>query len=316
MSKDMPTRNAYGEALVELGKENEDIVVLDADLHGSTRTGYFAKEFPDRFLQMGIAEQNMVGAAAGLASCGKIPFASTFAVFGSCRVADQIRNSIAYPQLNVKIAVTHAGVTVGPDGATHQSVEDLSVIRAIPNMTVIVPADYVEAKAATKAVAQYEGPVYLRLGRVGMPGVFAEEDYKFEWGKVKTVKEGSDVTIFANGVMLAQAVEAGEELAQEGINAEIVNVHTIKPLDVEGVIALAKKTGAVVTAEEHNIYGGLGSAIAEALVENHPVPMKRVGIKDTFGKSGAPKELLKEFGLTSKEIIEAVKAVVSKTSDE
>ncbi|AGB42097.1 transketolase, alpha subunit [Halobacteroides halobius DSM 5150] len=312
MTEEIPTRNAYGEALVELGAKNEDVVVLDADLAGSTRTTYFAEEYEDRFFQVGIAEQNMMGMAAGLATCGKVAFASTFAVFGSARVADQIRNSIAYPNLNVKIAVTHAGITVGPDGATHQSVEDLSILRAIPNMTVIVPADYTEAKAATKAAAEYDGPVYLRFGRVGTPVVFAEEDYKFEWGKVNVVEEGSDVTIFAAGMMLAKALEAKEELAQEDISAEVVNVHTIKPLDVEGVVASAKKTGAVVTAEEHNIYGGLGSAIAEAVAENYPVPVKRVGVKDTFGKSGAPKELIEEFDLTAEEIVKNVKEVIKK----
>ncbi|MCK8828123.1 transketolase family protein [Natroniella acetigena] len=312
MPEEIPTRNAYGEALVELGQEKEDIVVLDADLSGSTRTGYFEEEFPDRFFQMGIAEQNLMGTAAGLATCGKIPFASTFAVFGSARVADQLRNSIAYPELNVKIAVTHAGVTVGPDGATHQSVEDLSIVRGIPNLTVIVPADYVEAKAVTKAAAEHHGPVYLRFGRVGTPAVFSEDDYQFEWGQVQVVEEGSDITIFATGIMLAQALTAREELMKEGIEAEVVNVHTIKPLDVAGVINSIKKTGAAVTAEEHNIYGGLGSAIAEAVSENHPVRLKRVGIEDRFGKSGEPKELLKEYGLTEQEIITAVKEVLDK----
>ncbi|GAB6100085.1 transketolase family protein [Halanaerocella petrolearia] len=310
MTEEIPTRNAYGEALVELGAENEDVVVLDADLSGSTRTAYFAEDYEGRFFQVGISEQNMMGMAAGLASAGKTPFASTFAVFGSARVGDQIRNSIAYPNLNVKIAVTHAGITVGPDGATHQAIEDISIVRGIPNMTVIVPADYTEAKAATKAAANYDGPVYLRFGRVGTPVVFDEETYEFEWGKVNTVKEGSDVTIFATGMMLAEAIEAREELANEDISAEVVNVHTIKPLDVEGVIESAKKTGAVVTAEEHNIYGGLGSAISEALSENHPVPLKRVGVEDTFGKSGAPKELMKEFELTADKIIKQVKEVI------
>ncbi|MCK8815998.1 transketolase family protein [Natroniella sulfidigena] len=312
MTEEIPTRNAYGEALVELGHKREDIVVLDADLSGSTRTGYFEEEFPDRFFQMGIAEQNMMGTAAGLATCGKIPFASTFAVFGSARVADQLRNSIAYPELNVKIAVTHAGITVGPDGATHQAIEDLSIVRGIPNLTVIVPADYAEAKAATKAAAEHQGPVYLRFGRVGTPTVFAEDDYQFEWGQVKVVEEGSDITIFATGIMLAQALAAREELLKEGIEAEVVNVHTIKPLDIAGVINSVKKTGAAVTAEEHNIYGGLGSAIAEAISEEHPVRLKRVGVEDRFGKSGEPKKLLKEYGLTAQEIITAVKEVLAR----
>ncbi|GAB6138192.1 transketolase family protein [Halanaerobaculum tunisiense] len=312
MTEEIPTRNAYGDALVELGADNDDVVVLDADLSGSTRTAYFKEDYEDRFFQVGISEQNMMGMAAGLASCGKVPFASTFAVFGSARVGDQIRNSIAYPNLNVKIAVTHAGVTVGPDGATHQAIEDISILRGIPNMTVIVPADYTEAKAATKAAAEYDGPVYLRFGRVGTPVVFDEADYKFEWGKVNVVHEGSDVTIFATGMMLAEAIKAQEELVTEDISAEVVNVHTIKPLDVEGVISSVAKTGAAVTAEEHNIYGGLGSAVSEAIVENHPVPLQRVGVEDTFGKSGPPKELMKEFGLTAEEIVAQAKEVVKK----
>ncbi|MBM7624162.1 transketolase family protein [Sporohalobacter salinus] len=312
MSEKIATRDAYGETLLELGKENEDIVVFDADVGSSTRVKHFAAEFPDRFFQMGIAEQNMVGAAAGMATCGKIPFVSTFAVFGSARVADQIRNSIAYPELNVKLAVTHAGITVGEDGATHQAVEDIGIMRSIPEMTVIVPGDAVEAKKVVRAAADYDGPVYMRFTRGGVPVVFDEEEYEFEWGKVMSVREGSDVTIFATGVMVGEALDAANRLAQKGIEAEVVNVHTIKPIDVEGVVAAAKKTGAVVTAEEHNIYNGLGSAVAEVLGENSPLPMQRVGIKDTFGRSGGPEELMDHFEISSEDVIAAVEDVIDK----
>jgi transketolase len=310
MSEKIATRDAYGEALLELGEENEDIVVFDADVGSSTRVKHFAAEFPERFFQMGIAEQNMVGTAAGMATTGKIPFVSTFAVFGSARVADQIRNSIAYPDLNVKIAVTHAGITVGEDGATHQAVEDIGIIRSIPNMTVIVPGDAVEAKAVVRAAVDYDGPVYMRFTRGGVPVVFDEENYEFQWGKVMPVREGSDVTIFATGVMVGEALDAANRLAEEGIEVEVINVHTIKPIDVEGVVASAQKTGAVVTAEEHNIYGGLGSAIAEVLGENYPVPMQRVGIKDTFGRSGGPEELMDYFEISADHVLDAVKEVL------
>ncbi|ADL11833.1 transketolase family protein [Acetohalobium arabaticum] len=312
MSEKIATRDAYGETLLELGTENEDIVVFDADVGSSTRVKHFAAEFPERFFQMGIAEQNMIGTAAGMATCGKIPFVSTFAVFGSARVADQIRNSIAYPELNVKIAVTHAGITVGADGATHQAIEDIGIMRSIPKMTVIVPGDAVEAKQVVRAAADYDGPVYMRFTRGGVPVVFDEEEYEFEWGKVMPVREGSDVTIFATGVMVGEALEAADTLAQEGIEAEVVNVHTIKPIDVEGVVAAAEKTGAVVTAEEHNIYNGLGSAVAEVLGENSPLPMQRVGIKDTFGRSGGPEELMDHFEISSEDVIGAVKDVMNK----
>jgi len=312
MSEKIATRDAYGEALLELGEKNEDIVVFDADVGSSTRVKHFAGKFPERFFQMGIAEQNMVGTAAGMATCGKIPFVSTFAVFGTARVADQVRNSIAYPNLNVKIAVTHAGITVGEDGATHQAIEDIGIMRSIPNMTVIVPGDAVEAKEVVKAAAEYDGPVFMRFTRGGVPVVFDEEEYEFKWGKVMPIKEGSDLTIFATGVMVGEALDAANRLKEEGIEAEVVNVHTIKPIDVEGVVASAKKTGAVVTAEEHNIYGGLGSAIAEVLGENHPVPMKRVGVKDTFGRSGGPEELMDYFEISAEHVMSAAKEVLKR----
>ncbi|AZR72200.1 transketolase [Anoxybacter fermentans] len=305
------TRDGFGDGIVEAGRKNSNIVVLDADVGSSTRVKKFMEEFPERFLEMGIAEANMIGVAAGLATCGKIPFASTFAVFASARVADQLRNSIAYPKLNVKIAATHAGITVGPDGATHQAVEDIAILRSIPNFTVIVPCDYYEAKEAVKAAAEYDGPVYLRFTRGAVPFVF-DENYKFEWGKVVPLRDGQDVTIFATGVMVDQALKAAQILEKEGISAHVVNVHTIKPLDVEGVVEAAQKTGAVVTAEEHNIYGGLGSAIAEVLVENAPMPMQRVGIKDTFGESGKPDELMKKYGLLDVNIVDAVHTVLKR----
>ncbi|MCK4259712.1 MAG: transketolase family protein [Halanaerobiales bacterium] len=305
------TRDGFGVGIVEAGHKNKNIVVLDADVGSSTRANKFEAEFPERFFEMGIAEANMVGVAAGMASCGKVPFAGTFAVFASSRIADQLRNSVAYPKLNVKIFATHAGITVGPDGATHQSVEDLSILRAIPNFTVIVPGDFYEAREAVKAAAEFDGPVYLRLTRGAVPFVF-DEDYQFQWGKVVPIREGKDVTIFATGVMVGEALKAAEALETEGISAHVVNVHTIKPLDVEGVVNAAQKTGAVVTAEEHNILGGLGSAIAEVLVENAPMPMKRVGINDTFGESGEPDELMEKYGLLDANIIEAVKSVLER----
>lgn len=305
------TRDAYGKALVALGAENKNIVVLDADLSKSTKTADFAKQYPERFFNMGIAEANLLGTAAGLAAAGKIPFASTFAVFATGRAFEQIRNSIAYPKLNVKIAATHAGVTVGEDGGSHQAIEDVAIMRALPNMTVIVPADGEETRQAISAAAEYKGPVYIRMGRLDVPLLF-DENYSFEIGKANVVREGSDVVVFANGVMVAAALEAAEDLAQEGIQCAVVNVASVKPLDVETVVSYAKKTGAVVTAEEHNIIGGLGSAIAEALAENAPTPMVRVGIKDTFGESGRPMELLEKYGLTKKEVIEAAKTAISK----
>lgn len=305
------TRDAYGKALVALGTENQDIVVLDADLSKSTKTADFSKQYPERFFNMGIAEANLIGTAAGFAAAGKIPFASTFAVFATGRAFEQIRNSVAYPKLNVKIAATHAGVTVGEDGGSHQAIEDVAIMRALPNMTVLVPADGEETRQVIYAAAQYKGPVYIRMGRLDVPLLF-DENYKFEIGKANVVREGSDVVIFANGLMVAAALEAAQEIEQEGIQVAVVNVASVKPLDAETIIAYAKKTGAVVTAEEHNIIGGLGSAVAEVLGENAPTPMVRVGVKDTFGESGRPLELLEKYGLTKKEVLEAVRVVIER----
>ena len=305
------TRDAYGEALAELGAVNENIVVLEADLSKSTKTSDFKKVYPERHFNMGIAEQNMLGVAAGFAAAGKIPFASSFAVFATGRAYDQIRNSIAYPNLNVKIAATHAGLTVGEDGGSHQMLEDIALMRALPNMTVIVPADGIETKQAIKAAAEYEGPVYIRMGRPKVPVLF-DENYTFEIGKGVVLKEGTDVTLVGTGIMVSKAVEAAELLAAEGISAAVVNISTIKPLDAELIIAQAQKTGAIVTCEEHNIYGGLGSAVAEVLVENCPVPMARVGVADKFGESGLPDELLEKYGLTAANIAAQAKAVIAK----
>jgi transketolase len=305
------TRDAYGEALAELGAVNENIVVLEADLSKSTKTSDFKKVYPERFFNMGIAEQNMIGTAAGFAAAGKTPFASTFAVFAAGRAYDQIRNSIAYPNLNVKIAATHAGLTVGEDGGSHQMLEDIALMRALPNMTVIVPADGIETKQVIKAAAELEGPVYIRLGRPKVPVLFGD-DYKFEIGKGVVLKEGTDVTLIGTGIMVSKAMEAAELLASEGISAAVVNISTIKPLDAELIIAQAQKTGAVVTCEEHTICGGLGSAVAEVLVENCPVPMARVGVEDKFGESGLPDELLEKYGLSAYNIAAKAKAVIAK----
>ncbi|MBQ1219897.1 MAG: transketolase family protein [Peptococcaceae bacterium] len=305
------TRDAYGEALAELGAVNENIVVLEADLSKSTKTSDFKKVYPERFFNMGIAEQNMIGTAAGFAAAGKTPFASTFAVFAAGRAYDQIRNSIAYPNLNVKIAATHAGLTVGEDGGSHQMLEDIALMRALPNMTVIVPADGIETKQVIKAAAELEGPVYIRLGRPKVPVLFGD-DYKFEIGKGVVLKEGTDVTLIGTGIMVSKAMEAAELLASEGISAAVVNISTIKPLDAELIIAQAQKTGAVVTCEEHTICGGLGSAVAEVLVENCPVPMARVGVEDKFGESGLPDELLEKYGLSASNIAAKAKAVIAK----
>ena len=307
MSK-IATRDAYGQALAELGAENENIVVLDADLSKSTKTNDFKKVFPERFFNMGIAEQNLLGTAAGFAATGKIPFASSFAVFAVGRAYDQIRNSIAYPRLNVKIAATHAGLTVGEDGGSHQMLEDLALMRALPNMTVLVPADAVETKQAIRTAAEYDGPVYIRLGRPKVPVLF-DDSYSFQIGKGVVLQEGTDVAIMATGIMVSKAVEAAEQLQQEGISAAVVNISTVKPLDQELVIEMAQKTGAIVTCEEHNIFGGLGSAVAEVLVEHCPVPMQRIGVEDHFGESGLPDELLEKYGLTAAHIVEAAKAV-------
>ncbi|HWQ88723.1 MAG TPA: transketolase family protein [Desulfitobacteriaceae bacterium] len=311
MAEKEATRNAYGKALVALGAENPDIVVLDADLSKSTKTVDFAKQYPQRFFNMGVAEQNLMGTAAGLAAAGKIPFASTFAIFATGRAFEQIRNSIAYPQLNVKIAATHAGITVGEDGGSHQAVEDIAVMRAVPNMTVLVPADGEETRQIIRAAASYQGPVYIRMGRLDVPSLF-DGNYHFEIGKANILREGTDAVIMANGIMVALALEAAEELAQAGISVGVVNVASVKPLDVETIVRTAQQSKAVVSAEEHNIMGGLGSALAEVLAENAPVPMVRVGIKDVFGESGRPQELLEKFGLTREALIAAVHEVIAK----
>lgn len=302
------TREAYGEALVELGEKIKDLVVLDADLSKSTKTSVFAKKFPERFFNMGIAEQNLMGVAAGLATCGKIPFASTFAVFATGRAFEQIRNSICYPNLNVKIAASHAGITVGEDGATHQSIEDIALMRALPNMVVINPADAVETKKAVFAAAMHKGPVYIRLGRHPVDVIF-DESYEFQLGKGVVLKEGEDIAIIATGIMVGEALKAYEELKKENINAMVVNIHTIKPIDKDVILKTAN-CKAVITVEEHTIYGGLGSAVAEVLSEEKPVLLKRIGIEDTFGESGKPEELLKMYGLTADRIVsEAIKVL-------
>lgn len=311
MTKKIATREAYGQELVRLGADNKDVVVLDADLSKSTKTHDFMKNYPDRFFNMGIAEGNMMATAAGLAAVGKIPFASTFAVFATGRAFEQIRNSICYPRLNVKIAATHAGVTVGEDGGSHQSIEDIAIMRSLPGMTVFVPADAVETAAAIRAAAEIKGPVYIRLGRSGVPVLHGEE-FNFIPGEAVTLREGSDVALIATGIMVSAALEAAETLAAEGISAMVLDVHTIKPLDIFAIVEAARKCGAVVTAEEHSIIGGLGSAVAETLSEHQPVPLQRVGVRDTFGESGKPAELLQHFGLTATNIAEAARKVVSK----
>lgn len=311
MAEKIATREAYGAALAEFG-EKYNFVVLDADLSKSTKTDTFKKKFPDRFFNMGIAEANMMSTAAGIASCGKTVFASTFAMFAAGRAFEQIRNSIGYTGLNVKIGATHAGISVGEDGATHQCIEDLALMRAIPGMTVISPADAVESRAAVHAAILHDGPVYLRFGRLAVPVIFDTATYKFELGKGIVLSEGEDVTLVATGLLLHEAIRAAEILKEEGISAEIINIHTIKPFDVELLASSARKTGAVVTCEEHNIIGGLGSATAEALCENCPVPMTRIGIKDKFGKSGKPAPLLKMYELTADDIARAAKEVIKK----
>lgn len=311
MADKIATRDAYGKALVNLGSENPNVVVLDADLSKSTKTADFGKEYPERFFNMGIAESNLLGTAAGLAAAGKIPFASTFAIFAVGRAFEQIRNSIAYPKLNVKIAATHAGITVGEDGGSHQAIEDVAIMRAVPNMVVLVPADGEETRQVILAAAKYNGPVYIRMGRLAVPLLFGE-DYRFEIGKANVLKEGNDVAIMANGVMVSMALEAAAELAAEGISVSVVNVASVKPLDEETIVRVAQQAKAVVTAEEHNIIGGLGSAVAEVLSEKMPTPMVRIGLKDTFGESGAPQELLDKYGLTKVDIVKAVHEVLAK----
>lgn len=306
------TRDVYGQTLLEIGRANPNIVVLDADLSVSTKTVIFAKEFPDRFFDMGIAEQDMISTAAGLATCGKTVFASTFAVFGSGRAWDQVRMSVAYTRQNVKIVVTHGGITTGEDGASHQANEDLAIMRAIPNMTVIVPADGYEAANVIRAAAKMHGPAYIRMSRAKTPLVYANEDYGYQIGKGVVLRAGNDVTIFACGIMVSMALEAAEELASKGIDCRVVNLHTIKPLDKQLVVKCAEETGAVVTAEEHSIIGGLGSAVAEITSENCAVPLARVGVRDTFGESGLPDELLVKYGLTKDDIMHAVRSVLKR----
>jgi len=311
MGNKIATREAYGKALAKLSNINENIVVLDADLSKSTKTADFKAVSPERFINMGIAEANMMGVAAGLSTCGKIPFASTFAMFAAGRAFEQIRNSICYPKLNVKVCATHAGLTVGEDGATHQSIEDISLMRSIPNMTVINPADAVETEAAILAVAEYNGPCYVRLGRLPVSVINDLDSYKFEIGKGVTLADGNDITIVATGMMVELALEAKDELAKDGINARVINIHTIKPIDKDLLIKAAKETGAIVTAEEHSVIGGLGSTVAEVVTEECPVPVLKVGIKDTFGESGKPNELLKVYGLTTEAIVERSKKAIS-----
>ena len=300
------TRESYGEKLAELGESNKDIVVLDADLSGATKTSVFAKKFPERFFDMGISEQDMISTAAGLSTFGKIPFASTFAMFASGRAYDQIRNSIAYPKLNVKICATHSGITVGEDGATHQMLEDLGMMRGIPNMTVLCTSDDIQTKWAVEEISKLNGPVYLRLCRLATPLIY-NETQKFELGKGIQIGEGKDATVFATGVVVAEAIKAKEELEKEGINIRVVDVHTIKPIDKELIIKCAQETKKLISIEDHSTIGGLGSSIAEVLSENYPAKLIRMGIKDRFGKSGPAKELLKYFELTAEDIIRTVK---------
>lgn len=310
MAEKIATREAYGNALAELG-DKYDFVVLDADLAAATKTGVFKKKFPARFFDCGIAEGNMMSVAAGIATTGKVVFASTFAMFAAGRAFEQIRNSIGYPHLNVKIGATHAGITVGEDGATHQCLEDLATMRSIPGMAIVNPADATEARAAVEWAINYKGPVYLRFGRMAVPVLFDQANYKFEFGKAKTLAEGKDVTIFATGIMVEMALAARELLKNEGITARVVNIHTIKPIDREAIIAAAKETGAIVTAEEHNIIGGLGSAVAEVVCETRPVPVTRVGTEDTFGRSGKVPPLLELYGLTAANIAAKAKAAIA-----
>ena len=305
------TRDAYGKALVELGEKNPNVVVLDADLAAATKTGAFKKAFPERFFDTGIAEGNMMGVAGGLATTGYTVFASSFAMFSAGRAFEQVRNTIGYPHLNVKIGATHAGISVGEDGASHQCCEDIALMRSIPGMVIINPADDIEARAAVFAAAEHDGPVYMRFGRLAVPRVF-DEDYKFEIGKAVTLKEGTDVTIIATGLMVNEAVEASKVLEAEGISVELINMHTIKPLDKAAVVAAAKKTGCIVTAEEHNVIGGLGDAVCDAVCEEYPVPVVKVGVEDTFGKSGPAVELLHIFGLDADNIVAKAKIAISK----
>ncbi len=304
------TREGYGDGLVEAGQEFDNLVVLDADLAEATKTCVFKKAFPDRHIDCGIAESNMMGVAAGLAATGKVPFASSFAMFTAGRAFEQVRNSIGYPHLNVKIGATHAGISVGEDGATHQCNEDIALMRTIPGMVIINPSDYVEAKEAVKAVCKYDGPCYLRFGRLAVPVINDREDYKFEIGKAVTLREGKDVTVIASGLTVSASLEAAELLAKDGIEAKVINMHTIKPIDAEAVIEAAKQTGKVVTVEEHSVIGGLGSAVCDVLAENYPVKVKKIGINDKFGESGPAAELVKKYGLDGESIYKTVKEFV------
>ena len=308
--KKIATRESYGNALVELGAEHDNLIVLDADLAAATKTGVFKKAYPDRHIDCGIAECNMMGIAAGLSTTGIVPFASTFAMFAAGRAFEQVRNSIGYPHLNVKIGATHAGISVGEDGATHQCNEDIALMRTIPGMVILNPADDVEAKACVKAAYEYNGPVYLRFGRLAVPVINDRPDYKFELGKGVVLREGKDVTIVATGLCVSSALEAAEKLAADGIDAKIINIHTIKPLDEELIVAAAKETGKVVTVEEHSIIGGLGSAVCEVLCEKAPAKVLRIGVNDTFGESGPAPELIAKYGLDAESIYKKVKAFV------
>lgn len=308
--KKVATRDSYGNALVELGKEHDDLIVLDADLAGATKTGVFKKAFPERHWDIGIAEANMTGIAAGVAACGKVPFISSFAMFAAGRAYEQVRNSIGYPKLNVKIGATHGGISVGEDGATHQCLEDFALMRVIPGMVVASPSDDIEAKAMVAAAYEHQGPVYMRFGRLAVPVINDRPDYKFELGKGIVLREGKDLTIIANGLCVAPALEAAEKLAADGIDAKVINIHTIKPLDENLVVAAAKETGKVVTVEEHSIIGGLGGAVCECLAEKAPVPVKRIGIHDVFGESGPALELLHKYGLDAEGIYKQIKEFV------
>ena len=309
--KKIATRASYGAALVELGKKHENLVVLDADLAAATQTGVFKKEFPERHIDCGIAECNMMGIAAGLATTGKVPFASTFAMFAAGRAFEQVRNSIAYPKINVKIGATHGGISVGEDGATHQCCEDFALMRVIPGMVVACPSDDIEAKAAVKAAAAMEGPVYMRFGRLAVP-VINDEDYKFEIGKGNVLKEGTDVAIIANGLCVAESLEAAKKLEAEGINAQVINMATVKPLDTELVLKAAKETGKVVTVEEHSVIGGLGSAVADVVSEENLAPVHKIGVQDVFGESALAEELLEKHGLDAKGIYNNIKDYLNK----
>lgn len=302
------TREGYGDGLVALAEIRPDLVVLDADLAAATKTSIFKKAYPERHFECGIAEQNMMGVAAGIASTGKLVFASSFAMFATGRAYEIVRNSIGYPGLNVKIGGTHGGISVGEDGATHQCNEDIALMRTIPGMTVINPADYFEAKAAVLAMAEHQGPAYLRFGRLAIP-VFNSPDYKFELGKGVTLKDGKDITIIATGLMVAEAIEAGKALAEQGIDARVINIHTIKPIDRDIIIKAARETGKIVTVEEHSVIGGLGSAVGDVVLEEYPVPVVKIGINDVFGHSGAAKDLLAEYGLTADNIVKTAKAL-------